>query len=129
MSLATESESLPPKQFILCSFVLYSSSQPLVHAQSLQKCLTLCAAMDSSPPGSSVHGILQARILLPCPPPGDLPDPVIEPSSPAASALHEDSLLISYYFETLKIGCYYRFFFFFLQPVLINYYPISIICY
>ena len=26
-------------------------------------CLTLCDAMDCSPPGSSVHGILQARIL------------------------------------------------------------------
>ena len=28
-----------------------------------QSCLTLCNPMDSSPPGSSVHGILQARIL------------------------------------------------------------------
>ena len=26
-------------------------------------CLTLCDPMDSSPPGSSVHGVLQARIL------------------------------------------------------------------
>ena len=26
-------------------------------------CLTLCDPMVSSPPGSSVHGILQARIL------------------------------------------------------------------
>ena len=34
-----------------------------------------------SPPGSSVHGILQAR--LPYPSPGDLPDPGIEPVSPA----------------------------------------------
>ena len=32
-------------------------------AKSLQSCLTLCDPMDSSPPGSSVHGILQARIL------------------------------------------------------------------
>ena len=31
--------------------------------KSLQSCLTLCDAMDCSPPGSSVHGILQARIL------------------------------------------------------------------
>ena len=29
----------------------------------LQLCLTLCDPMDCSPPGSSVHGILQARIL------------------------------------------------------------------
>ena len=28
-----------------------------------QLCLTLCVPMDCSPPGSSVHGILQARIL------------------------------------------------------------------
>ena len=34
-----------------------------VHAKSLQSCLTLCNAMDPSPPGSSVHGTLQARIL------------------------------------------------------------------
>ena len=34
-----------------------------MHAKSLQLCLTLCDPMDSSPPGSSVHGILQVRIL------------------------------------------------------------------
>ena len=28
-----------------------------------QLCLTLCDAMDYSPPGSSFHGILQARVL------------------------------------------------------------------
>ena len=32
-------------------------------AKSLESCLTLCDAMDCSSPGSSVHGILQARIL------------------------------------------------------------------
>ena len=49
-----------------------------------QLCSTLCDPMDYSPPGSSIHGILQARILeLPHPPPGDLPDPGIEPMSPA----------------------------------------------
>ena len=44
--------------------------------------------MDCSPPGSSVHGILQARILsgLPFPSPGDLPNPRIEPRSPALQA-------------------------------------------
>ncbi|CAI9179458.1 unnamed protein product [Rangifer tarandus platyrhynchus] len=37
-----------------------------------------------SPPGSSIHGILQARILdrLPFPSPGNLPDAVIEPRFP-----------------------------------------------
>ena len=33
------------------------------HAQSLQSCLSLCNPMDDSPPGSSIYGILQARIL------------------------------------------------------------------
>ena len=28
-----------------------------------QSCLTLCSPVDCSPPGSSIHGILQARIL------------------------------------------------------------------
>ena len=28
-----------------------------------QLCLTLCNPMDCSPPGSSIHGIFQARIL------------------------------------------------------------------
>ena len=34
-----------------------------MHAQSLQSCPTLCDPVDCRPPGSSVHGILQARIL------------------------------------------------------------------
>ena len=34
-----------------------------VRAQSLRLCLTYCNSMDCSLPGSSVHGILQARIL------------------------------------------------------------------
>ena len=32
-------------------------------AKSLQSCPTLCNPIDGSPPGSSVHRILQARIL------------------------------------------------------------------
>ena len=32
-------------------------------AESLQLCPTLCHPMDCGPPGSSVHGLLQARIL------------------------------------------------------------------
>ena len=45
--------------------------------------------MDHSPPGSCVHGILQARYwsVLPCPPPGDLSDPGIEPVSLVSPAL------------------------------------------
>ena len=32
-------------------------------AKSLQSCLTLCDPIDTSPPGSLVPGILQARTL------------------------------------------------------------------
>ena len=106
-------------------------------AKSLQSCPTLCHPIDGSPPGSSVHGIFQARVLewgaiafstslneticlccavlcwvtqscptlcnpmncspsgssrqeywsgLPCPSPGDLPNPGTEPRSPALQA-------------------------------------------
>ena len=60
-----------------------------------QLCPTLCDPMNCSPPGSSVHGILQARILawIACPPPGYLPDPGIEPTS---LALKADSLPLSH---------------------------------
>ena len=58
--------------------------------------------MDYSLPGSSVHGILQARILsrLPFPSPGDLPDPGTEPRSPALQA---DSLPSERLVETLNV--------------------------
>ena len=50
--------------------------------------------MDCSPPGPSVHRILQARYWswLPFPPPGGLPDPRIEPVSLASPALLADSI-------------------------------------
>ena len=55
-----------------------------------QSCLTFCDTMDCSPPSSSVHGILQARILesvtTPFSSPGDLPDPGIEPGFPVLQA-------------------------------------------
>ena len=35
----------------------------IMHAKVLQLCVTLCDAMDYSPPVSSVHGLLLARIL------------------------------------------------------------------
>ena len=50
--------------------------------------------MDYSPAGSSVHGILQQEHWseLPCPTPGDLPDPGIEAASPMSPALQADAL-------------------------------------
>ena len=49
-----------------------------------QSCLTLCHPLDCSPPGSSVHGILQARRLewVAMPSSGHLPDPGIEHGPP-----------------------------------------------
>ena len=41
----------------------HNPKQEVVCAKLLQSCLTLCDPMDCSPPGSSVHGILQTRIL------------------------------------------------------------------
>ena len=54
-----------------------------------QLCPTLCHLMDCSLPGSSVHGIFQARKKwsgLPFPSPGALPDPGVEPGSPTLQA-------------------------------------------
>ena len=50
---------------------------------------TLWDPMDCSLQGSSVHEILQARILewQPFPSPGNLPDPGIKPGSPALQIL------------------------------------------
>ena len=50
-----ETRSLRPFQFLM--------SHGTDHAKSLQSCPTLCDPVDCSPPESSVHGILQARIL------------------------------------------------------------------
>ena len=57
-----------------------------------QSCLTLRDPMDCSPPGSSVHGIIHARILewVPIPFSRGSSQPGIEPRSPALQA---DSLL------------------------------------
>ena len=60
--------------------------------KSLQLCSTRCDPVDGNPPGSSVHGILQARILewVSMPSSRDLPNPGTEPGSPTLQA---DSLL------------------------------------
>ena len=66
---------------------IYSS---LIHACVLScfSCVLLCNSRDCTLPGSSVYGILQARILewLPSPPPGDLPNPGMGPMSPVLAA-------------------------------------------
>ena len=66
-------------------------------AKLLQLCLTLCNPMDCSLPFSSVHGILQARILegAAMPSSRESSPPGIKPASPAAPELQVDSLLLS----------------------------------
>ena len=53
-----------------------------------QSCLTLCNSMDYTLSGSSVHGILQARILewVAIPSPGHLPNPGVRSISLAFQA-------------------------------------------
>ena len=69
---------------------LYSeNNKQLATYVCAQSCPTLCGPMVCSPPGSSVHGIFSQEYcsrLLPFPSPGDLPDPGIEPASPALAA-------------------------------------------
>ena len=64
-----------------------------MHTMSLQSCLTFCDPMDCSLPDSSLKSLFFRQKYwsrLPCPPPGDLPKPGIEPGSPTLQA---DSLL------------------------------------
>ena len=63
-----------------CFSGLYSFNRVCVCVQSY---LTLCSSMDCSPPGSSVHGILRARILewVAISYSRDLPVPGIDPTS------------------------------------------------
>ena len=52
----------------------------VMHAKSLQSCPILCDPIDHSLPDSSIHGFPRQEYWsgLPCPPPGDLPNPGIE---------------------------------------------------
>ena len=43
--------------------ISHSAAAAAAAAKSLQSCLILCAPTDHIPPGSSVHVILQRRIL------------------------------------------------------------------
>ena len=116
-------------------FVFYAIQQLLANcgpAKSLQSCLTLCDPVDCSLPDSSVHGILQSRTLewVPCPPPGDLPNPGIKPASLISPALAGEffttsatweapslPVSLSYNSNSLQRNSFFvvSFFFFFLQ--------------
>ena len=69
--------SLPSYTFQLISLCVVESLSRV--------CLTLCSHVDYSPP---IHGISQARILewVAISSSGDLPDPGMEPTSPALAS-------------------------------------------
>ena len=71
LSVCNSCQSLPFYHIVVTSFItLLPTVLHNTHDYSMlscsvsQSCLTLCNPMDCSPPGSSVHGIFQARILL-----------------------------------------------------------------
>ena len=61
----------------------------VMRAKSLQSCPILCDPIDHSLPDSSIHGFPRQEHWsgLPCPPPGDLPNPGIESVSLKSPAL------------------------------------------
>ena len=60
--------------------MVHKNTHIYIHYVCMHAKQILCDPIDCSPPGSFVHGILQAKIWsgLPCPPSGDLADPGIE---------------------------------------------------
>ena len=58
-----ESAAISPKTFKTKVNELRQKKKKKVKVLFAQSCPTLCDPMDCTPPGSSVHGILQARIL------------------------------------------------------------------
>ena len=70
-----------------------------------QLCLILCDPLNCSPQGSSIHEILQARILewVAFPSPGDLPHPRIKLTSPAFQV---DSLLLGHQGSPMLLSMY-----------------------
>ena len=90
MSLA--SSHLSPSGVSFSSLSLLLNSTFSVKVLVIQSCLTLWDSMDYSLPGSSVHGILQARILawIAIPFSRASSKPGVKPGSPVLQA---DSLL------------------------------------
>ena len=74
---------------LISSRYLYFEANLFSHLPHLSQGVCVSHSFPlSNPPGSSVYGFLQARILsgLPFPSLGDLPDPGIEPTSPVLLA-------------------------------------------
>ena len=53
----------PGKNTGVCCHFLLQCMKVKSESEVTQSCLTLCNPMDCNPPGSSIHGIFQARVL------------------------------------------------------------------
>ena len=105
------------KSHILCSCIYIYINNAINISWQVEKehCLVskfcpLCDPMECSPLSSSVHGNFlrhQHRHGLPFSPPGDLPGPGIEPTSPVAPALQADSLPLSHLSSFLFFWAYF----------------------
>ena len=61
-SLQSSVLNIPPFGEYTTLWLIYHPKSAAA-AKSLQSCPTLCDLIDDSPPGSSIHGIFQARVL------------------------------------------------------------------
>ena len=98
----TTKKNLNNHTFQFIGLALCSTQDISVIFSFVYACLVMSDSLgpllDCRLPGSSVHGIFQARILewVVISSSRDLPDPEIEPSSPGSPELQEDSLSLSY---------------------------------
>ena len=66
LELDMEHGSKSGKEYVkppYCDSTYLTYMQSESESEVAQSCLTLCDPVDCSPPGSTAHGILQARIL------------------------------------------------------------------
>ena len=96
------------KLIFLISFILFLKHILFLCVLVAQSCLTLCDPMGCILPDSSVHGILQARILewIAIPFSGDLSNPGIKPRSPT---LQPESFLSE---PSGKPCCFFKYFYY-----------------
>ena len=90
VSLGRQANNVPDAFLSAASVLSFKKSvRTSMSAKSFQSCPTLWNPMDCSLPGSSVHGILQARVLerVAMPSSGDLPNPGIQPAFLPSPAL------------------------------------------
>ena len=103
--------TLPIKKFFISSkwfiFNKWRLSFSYVCTKSLQSCPSLCNSMGCSPPGSSAHGILQARILawVTISFSRGFSDPGIKTESLMSPALASGFFITSTTWEALSFSC------------------------